>query len=137
MLEFEDVLELDETYEQFHMTKLLNSETVTITDNNKVWQFSDKFKERVVFTHINNVPTIICIGKVKFAMKSSRCDKIQYNDYYEGTTVLYKYDGREWNRTIHRAVYLYTQPIYTCGNLTNTKYGVLGRSTTDRNSTIQ
>ena len=114
MLEFEDVLELDETYEQFHMTKLLNSETVTITDNNKVWQFSDKFKERVVFTHINNVPTIICIGKVKFAMKSSRCDKIQYNDYYEGTTVLYKYDGREWNRTIHRAVYLYhdTANIY-------------------------
>ena len=55
MLEFEDVLELDEKYEQFHMTKLLNSETVTITDNNKVWQFTDRHIERVVFTHINNM----------------------------------------------------------------------------------
>ena len=87
MLEFEAVLELDVKCGQFHITKQLNSETPTITDNDKVWQFADINIERCVFTHINDVPTIICIGKVFFDMKRNRCDKLQYNDYSDGQTI--------------------------------------------------
>ena len=50
---------------------------------------------------------IICIGNVFFGIKRGRYIKRKHNDYYQGHTILYQYDGSEWNRESYPAVYLY------------------------------
>lgn len=102
MLEFENILELDEKYEEFHITKYLNSSKIIIYKNNSIvheFDIIDGKNERTIFSVINSIPMIICI------VITHR--NFYYDQQQQGQTIIYKYESNKWIQIVHQAIYLW------------------------------